>query len=607
MRYTPKSTDITLQVMLEPRRIVRWEYVGRLAVAASILLAAVFVWQRAAASDTLVATLAFATSMVFTVASAMYSEVYGKRLGAAFFAVQAVFDLLLVTAVVHVTGGGASQFAALYILVIASAALLLPFAGGLAIAALGNALYAADVAWIRPTELGSGVWLQIAVFGTVALGSGYISARLRQAGVGKEALAAALAQVQLEAADILRNIRSGIMTVDSVGRLLYANPAAETLLGLDLKRRVGRPVLDAIGEVAPELSGVLGRSAFEGVRTTRADGTIARDGRTFAVGVTTTLSEGTSPSGGKTATAIFSDISDSKRLQALHLRAERLEAVAELSAALAHEIKNPLASIRSAVEQLSRRHAADDDERTLGTLIVRESDRLSRLLSEFLDFARARVTKVEPVDLARVATGAAHLASAHPDRHEDVRVEISAAEHLAVDGDEDLLHRALFNLLLNAVQAAPPGTVVRVEAGPARADQLPPGLAFEHGAVAVQIVDEGAGIPADIRERLFDPFFTTKPGGSGLGLAVVHRAVEAHRGVVLVESTARGTRFTVLLPLGVGAEPETVEAIPAGSRDQGPGSPHGASRPRSQVPAGIASPVPGSRARASVDTSTSSL
>jgi two-component system sensor histidine kinase PilS (NtrC family) len=589
VRYTPKSTDITLQVMLEPRRIIRWVYTGRLAVASSILLAAVFMWRQASADDTLIATLAFAATMAFTVGSAMYSEIYRRPQGTGFSAIQALFDLLLVTAVVHVTGGGASQFAALYILVIASAALLLPFAGGLAVAGAGYALYAADVAWIRPSELGSGVWLQIVVFGFVALGSGYISARLRQAGVGKEALAAALVRVQLEAADILRNIRSGIMTVDAHGRLLYANPAAEALLGLNLKPRVGRPVLEAIAEVAPDLSSALGRSAFQGVRTTRAEGTVERDGQTFAIGVTTTVSETEGPSGSKTATAIFSDISDSKRLESLHLRAERLEAVAELSASLAHEIKNPLASIRSAVEQLSRRPAADDDERTLATLIVRESDRLSRLLSEFLDFARARVSRVEAVDLAKVAHGAVTLASAHPDRREDVRVELTATLGQAlVDGDEDLLHRALFNLVLNAVQAAPAGSFVRVDAGPARADQLPPGLAFEHGAVLVHVTDEGPGIAPELRDRLFDPFFTTKPGGSGLGLSVVHRAVEAHRGVVLVESSSRGTRFTVLLPRGIGqAElPAAAVAAPPASSGAVPGA-----RP------GLPFAFPGARAR----------
>ena len=118
---------------------------------------------------------------------------------------------------------------------------------------------------------------------------------------------------------------------------------------------------------------------------------ISAGGRTFPIGLTTTTIDDGTPEG-TSATVIFQDISDNKRLEELRLRAERLEAVAELSASLAHEIKNPLASIRSAVEQLARRPKANEDERILGKLVVRESDRLARLLSEFLDFARVRVT-----------------------------------------------------------------------------------------------------------------------------------------------------------------------------------------------------------------------
>ena len=156
-------------------------------------------------------------------------------------------------------------------------------------------------------------------------------------------------------------------------------------------------------------------------------------------------------------TVIFQDISDNKRLEELRLRAERLEAVAELSASLAHEIKNPLASIRSAVEQLgARAPRATDDERVLATLIVRESDRLSRLLSEFLDFARVRVTRGERVNMGEVAQAAVRLADTHPDRKSGVSVTcVVPTEPLLVEGDEDLLHRAIFNITLNAVQAAP--------------------------------------------------------------------------------------------------------------------------------------------------------
>ena len=201
------------------------------------------------------------------------------------------------------------------------------------------------------------------------------------------------------------------------------------------------------------------------------------------------------------------------------------------------------------MEQLGRAPRATADEQSLASLIVRESDRLSRLLSEFLDFARVRVTKIAAVDMATVANGAASLAAAHPDGAEGVRVTCNAGSvpHI-VEGDEDLLHRAVFNLCLNAVQASPAHGAVRVELATLTSDDAPAGVSFDEGGVALRVSDEGSGIPHEIRERLFDPFFTTKPGGSGLGLSVVHRAIEAHRGFVLVDSDRHGTRVTVLLP-----------------------------------------------------------
>ena len=117
-----------------------------------------------------------------------------------------------------------------------------------------------------------------------------------------------------------------------------------------------------------------------------------------------------------------------------------------------------------------------------------------------------------------------------------------------LDGDEDLLHRAIFNLALNALQAAPPDSEVRIEVAPGRMDAIPVGLPFDEEAVSLRVTDAGPGIPAEVRDRMFDPFFTTKANGTGLGLPVVHRAIEAHRGVVLVDSGKRGTRFTVVLP-----------------------------------------------------------
>lgn len=540
-----------------PHRILRWIYTGRLSLASAIFVAAAIVSQRGQGEpqDALVAGLALAAASVMAAASFAHSEIYRRPLTTGFLYGQSVFDLLLVTVTVHLTGGGASQFAALYILVIVAASLLLPSGGGLLVAALGNVLYFGDVVIFSPGGLNLGVWLQLGVFACVALASAWVGSRLQEAGLGREELEKELVQVRTHAEDILENIRSGILTVDAAGRLQFANPAAGALLELDLEGLVGRPVLASIAARAPELAEALLRAAHAGERTTRGEGTVTTESRRISIGVTTTYSRAAEPDE-RTATAIFSDISDQKRLEAMRLRAERLEGIASLSASLAHEIKNPLAAVRSAVEQLARMPQTTDDARVLTGLVLRESDRLSRFLSEFLDFTRVRVTHTSPVNVADVARGAATLAAAHPDCQEGVVVDAAVAEGLplTVQGDEDLLHRAVFNLLLNSLQAMSPGGHLTVEVVPAPAGLVPAGLRFPHGAVLVRVTDDGPGIPLDIRERLFDPFFTTKPGGSGLGLAVVQRAVEAHRGFVLIDSPlpehtpARGTRVSIVLP-----------------------------------------------------------
>jgi signal transduction histidine kinase len=129
-----------------------------------------------------------------------------------------------------------------------------------------------------------------------------------------------------------------------------------------------------------------------------------------------------------------------------------------------------------------------------------------------------------------------------------VRLEEGAAAG-AIDGDEDVLHRAVFNLVLNAVQASPVGGEVVVEVAGLRSGEAPSGVRLNGGGIAIRIADQGPGITPEVRERMFDPFFTTRPGGSGLGLAVVHRAVESHAGYVFVDSEeGSGTRVTVLLP-----------------------------------------------------------
>lgn len=549
-----EGTKEFFSAVLQPRRLLVWIYVGRLVVASANFAWALLFALFAAPTNTLIAATTFVSAMAFTAFSFVRTEVNRRRPGPGFLYLQFIHDLLLITSVVHITGGADSQFAAMYILVNAAAALLLPIGSSLLLALLGSVLYVGDAFLVSGGDLTVALVMQLVVFTLVAVGTGYIAARLQQAGEGREQLQAELASMRLRAADILANIRAGILTVDDLGRLLYANPSASALLGLPLETMVGTPVLDRLRAGADSVADAVTQHLSERRAVHRIEGALHRDGQTIPIGITTTSVSGDLRQVGGATTVIFQDISDEKRVEALRLRAQRLEAVAELSASLAHEIKNPLASIRSAVEQISRRQAETADERTLSDLILRESDRLSRLLSEFLDFARVQAARRERLDLRDLARGATALAGTHPARGDRVEIRLSIAEEpLPIEGDEDLLHRALFNLVLNALQASPDPGVVQVSARRVPLLDLPSGLPFHADAVCLEVRDEGPGIAPEIQDRLFEPFATTKTGGSGLGLAVVHRAIEAHRGVILVDSDARGTRFTVLLPIA--AEP----------------------------------------------------
>ena len=527
------------------KTLLRSVYVGRVSVAAAVYLTAVLKFRLATPADILVASLLLVTALVVTGVSYWITHLRSKPVGPTFLYLQALFDLALVTTVVHVTGGPDSDFAGLYVLVIGVSAVLMPPASAGLVTLLAGILYFADVFFGHRASVTPGVWIQLAVFGSVAAVTAYLASRVSVMGAEREALAGELRQVRLEAADVLRNLRTGVVTVDGEGRLLYCNPAAEEILGFKATEWAERPIMPEFARVAPEFWAAITATARRGVRQMRVEARVHRPDRSFPIGLTTTTLE--AQGGPPRVTAIFTDISHSKRLEELRLRAERLEAVAELSSSLAHEIKNPLASIRSSVEQLARSPHANPDEKFLTGLVVRESDRLARLLSEFLDFSRVRVTESLPLDLHHVAAAAIRLVREHPDCGDDVTITLEGGV-TEMEGDEDLLHRVVSNLVLNAVQAAGAGARVTVRTGRAAAQDLPAGSGIEN-PVSIVVTDNGPGVPDSVRGRIFEPFVTGRVGGTGLGLAIVQRAVEAHRGMVLLDSQVeRGTTFTVYFP-----------------------------------------------------------
>jgi two-component system sensor histidine kinase PilS (NtrC family) len=532
----------------EQRSILTWVYLVRMCLAGAVFVAAALVWTSSPASTTLAATLILVLAAAFTAGSVWYTHLTRHMPGRGFLYAQVVFDVGVVAAVVHLTGGPESDFAPLFVLVIVAAAILLPFVGGILIGLLVSLLFFADIVWTTG-RVDASVVLQIALFAVVALATGYLGDRLRQTGAVLGEVETELRLLRLDTDDVLASIATGLITVDGAGRLAFINPAAADLLRIHASDWLGRPFVAKLDAVAPGLGRVIAQSADTRTPVRRFETDETEAGMVF--GVSTTLiqrDEGGPPS----VTAIFQDITERKRMDQLRRRAERLEAVAELSASLAHEIKNPLASIRSATEQLTGERIDADDRLVLGNLVVRESDRLSRLLTEFIDFARVKLRSAERVEVARLVRHAIDVVEAHP-QAADVQVSVvfsGDAEAAAVHGDEDLLHRAVLNLALNAVQWAGEAGRVEVNVDVVETDLLEPSVGAAR-TIRLRVSDTGPGVPEKNVEHVFDPFFTLRPGGTGLGLALVQRAADAHGGAVFVDQSRGegwGATFAFYLP-----------------------------------------------------------
>jgi two-component system sensor histidine kinase PilS (NtrC family) len=241
----------------------------------------------------------------------------------------------------------------------------------------------------------------------------------------------------------------------------------------------------------------------------------------------------------------FQDLTRLKMMESELKRADRLAAIGGMAARLAHEIRNPLASISGSVQLIAQGGGVADQDRKLLEIVLRETDRLNGLIGEFLSYARPTAPVLARLDLGSLVDSLLALLQGDA-RFAAVEVRKGVPPTLTVAGDPGQLEQVLWNLLVNAAEAMPGGGIIDISAcGP-----LPyPEFAMEQ-ATRITVRDSGVGMTEDERKLIFEPFFTTKQGGTGLGLATVYRIIEAHGGRILVDSAkGEGTSFTVLLPV----------------------------------------------------------
>ena len=467
-------------------------------------------------------------------------EAYGQILG----------DLALVCILVYSSGGPSSVFTFLYLVVIGAAAFLLFRTGAVvvaSVAALFHGLMVELTAYeilSRPPGAALPLWgtdrtgynLAITVTGFygVAFMVSYLSEKLRGVRDELDLRQKALSRIQTLYANVIASMSSGLVTADSRQRVTFLNQAGGEILGVVPARATGRLLGDIGLDLPADWEEV--RRRTRGREGYRAEVEIQRGDARRVLGYSARALK--DPGGEDGALIVFQDLTEVKKLERQARFNEQLAAVGELAAGIAHEIRNPLASISGSVQVLSNELTVGSAERRLMEIIVSESNRLSKILEEFLRFVRPQERRVAAFDVAgniQEVLALFRLSDEVSDAH---RIALDVLpEQCLLSGDRDQIRQIVYNVAKNAVRAMPDGGALTVEGR-------------EDGAwYSIKFRDTGRGMSEEEIARVFTPFSTAFDGGTGLGMAIVRRIVEDHGGAIDVESTpGEGTTVTILLP-----------------------------------------------------------
>lgn len=491
---------------------------------------------------------------------------------------QIALDCAVLTTILHFSGGSASQFTILYLLPILVGGIYFETAGGLATAALATTAYIIYNllefgGHLRPVIEGPVPlvasddnpllrgYLYMAVFVVAGVLTGALAGYVRRKQDELSAKEDELKRVRYNTDNIIRNVSSGLIVTNMSGQVVVANPAAVKILGLrpaeELRCMLIEDVVSHMPAFIQEIESVLTTGAprrRHEIEVRRKDGTV------LPLGVSISVLPGESGEKGGVV-AIFQDLTEVHLMREKVRHADKMAAVGELSTAIAHEIRAPLASICGSIEMLAGELEVSGDNRKLMDLIVRESDRLDRIITDFLEFARLRKPEPEAVDVERSLNEVLLLIRHSTELNRDVRMRVECATPRSLMyADEEQVRQVFFNLIINACEAMREGgtLTIRIERRP---------VELREGARAVESLkidfeNDGPAIPEEVRPHIFEPFYTTKEGGTGLGLAIVSRIVESHGGLIRVASAeGSGTVFSVIFPVHGPGSPEHGEAL----------------------------------------------
>lgn len=334
------------------------------------------------------------------------------------------------------------------------------------------------------------------------------------------------------AAEMVANLPEGIIVIGPATTITFLNPRARLLLALPAQGLIGNGAPSAL---PPALLDLLAEEQATGSETRRELVLPSPEGGELLLAVSATgiVTE----EGNRVGTMlILHDLTEIRRLQSTLQKQEKLAAIGNLAAGVAHEVRNPLSSIKGYATYFGSLFEEGSEPKKAAGVMTAEVERLNRVISELLEIARPSDLRPRPIDISILLASSLRLVQQEAEAA-GVRIETDIAPGISTFLlDPDRLIQALLNLYINAIQAMPEGGRLNVN------------VAETAAGLELAVEDSGSGIPAETMDRIFDPYYTTKNTGTGLGLAVVQKVVEAHGGGVRVQSTGQGTRFTITLP-----------------------------------------------------------
>ncbi|MBI5235395.1 MAG: PAS domain S-box protein [Deltaproteobacteria bacterium] len=479
---------------------------------------------------------------------------------------QVTVDIILITVIVYITGGVDSYMHALYPLVVIGAAILLNKRGGLYAASAASISYGVliDMDFYRMLPLkykviGSGqmnaawedvfttVLTNILAYFTIAYLTGYLAEKTAKVERRLEEKEIDFDRLENLNRHIVGSITSGIMTIDEAMRITSFNRAAESITGYSLREVYYKDAREIFPDMLREGAPAAGASV-------RVEKTFRKkEGDEIYLGFTI--------SDGRWAEAmyivIFQDLTQLKDMEARLVMNEKLRALGEMSIGIAHEIRNPLASISGSIQVLKDELKLSGDNLYLMDIVVRETDRLNALINDYLLFAKPAKGFRARVDLSELISETVRIFTHCPEAAR-IKMECRVNERLYVNGDARQLGQVFWNLFVNAAHAMPDGGALAVHSrilpgGRCGIGSGPPDAYTASSAeqVEITVADTGKGIKPEELNRIFDPFYSTKESGTGLGLAIVHRIVETHDGSIEVSSNPSGAVFRITFPMSV--------------------------------------------------------